>query len=196
MTPLLQSYDRRCTATWRQTGEVGPSYSGVRTARWTSTGTGTTTGTASATPAAEFWAGNDVIHALTQNGNTHLRISVMDWTRVNGYAEYQGFKVSAENTKYKMTVGSYKGNIGKLLHDTKNLFLRSSVASPDGHGGFACEVKCLTTMVHDSFRYDSVTHNERRDRTILNLVDEATVFVRQSDIFLHARNLVARYDSW
>ncbi|KAK3095029.1 hypothetical protein FSP39_009355 [Pinctada imbricata] len=72
----------------------------------------------------EFWLGNDHIHDLTRSGNTRLRIEVMDWLRVTGYAEYQYFNVQSESSNYRLSVGSYKGNIGDSFNYPNSYLLR------------------------------------------------------------------------
>ena len=59
--------------------------------------------------------GNDVIHQMTKDKNQVLRVEVQSFSGEKGYAEYSTFIVGDEQSKYKLTVAGYKGNIGKHL---------------------------------------------------------------------------------
>ena len=59
-------------------------------------------------PNGEFWLGLDKIHRLTKTKNK-LRVELQDWKGNSAYAEYSLFAVSREQTKYKLSLGSYSG---------------------------------------------------------------------------------------
>lgn len=67
-----------------------------------------------------YWIGNDVIHLLTKNKNQVLRVELQRFSGEKGYAEYSTFIVGDEQSKYKLTVAGYKGNIGKHLQYRKH----------------------------------------------------------------------------
>ena len=58
----------------------------------------------------EFWLGLDRIHRLTSDNNSILRVAMDDFEGKTAYAEYN-FAVSSEKNKYKLSVGTYSGNI-------------------------------------------------------------------------------------
>lgn len=57
--------------------------------------------------------GNDVIHQLTKNSPQKLLVVLQRFSGEKGHAEYSKFAVSDENSKYKLTLSGYSGNIGK-----------------------------------------------------------------------------------
>ena len=56
-----------------------------------------------------------MIHLLTKNKTQVLRVELERFNGEKGYAEYSTFIVGDEQSKYKLTVAGYKGNIGKQL---------------------------------------------------------------------------------
>ena len=58
----------------------------------------------------EFWLGLDKIHRLTTTIKNKLRVDLMDTKSKTAYAEYN-FAVSSEKNKYKLSVGTYSGNL-------------------------------------------------------------------------------------
>lgn len=63
--------------------------------------------------------GNDVIHQLTKDKTQVLRVELQRFSGEKGYAEYSTFIVDDEQSKYKLTVAGYKGNISKHLRYRK-----------------------------------------------------------------------------
>ena len=59
----------------------------------------------------EFWLGNDYIHRLTSQRSQILRIELEDWEGQTAYAEYDSFSVGDESDKYRLSLGSYSGNL-------------------------------------------------------------------------------------
>ncbi|XP_065058907.1 fibrinogen-like protein A [Rhopilema esculentum] len=68
-----------------------------------------------------FWLGLDALHQLTNNGATTLRIDLKHKTGEIGYAEYKGFKVGDEASKYLLTLGEYStlGTVGDAMTYSK-----------------------------------------------------------------------------
>lgn len=56
--------------------------------------------------------GNDAIHQLTNRSPQILRVSLQRFSGEKGNAEYYRFAVGDENSKYKLTISGYSGNIG------------------------------------------------------------------------------------
>jgi len=62
----------------------------------------------------EFWLGLDKIHRLTKQ-RSRLRVDLEDTTGKTVYAEYDFFGVASENSKYKLSLGTYSGTAGDSL---------------------------------------------------------------------------------
>ena len=60
----------------------------------------------------DFWLGNDIIHAITNQSEQRLRIDLGDWQRFEAYAKYDHFHVDSEPNKYRLTVDFYSGTAG------------------------------------------------------------------------------------
>lgn len=56
--------------------------------------------------------GNDDIHQLTKNSPQKLRVHLQQFSGKKGHAEYSRFAVGDENSKYKLSISGYSGNIG------------------------------------------------------------------------------------
>ena len=52
---------------------------------------------------------------LTSQNNYSLRIDMDNFEGESRYAEYSTFNVDSDVNKYKLNVGGYSGNAGKLL---------------------------------------------------------------------------------
>ena len=65
----------------------------------------------------EFWLGLDKIHRLTTTIKNKLRVQLMDTKGKTAYAEYNMLAVASEN-KYKLSLGTYSGNLG----DNKEIY--------------------------------------------------------------------------
>ena len=63
----------------------------------------------------ELWLALDKIHRLTSDNNNMLRVDLEDFQGNTRYAEYNMFGVMSENDKYKLTLGSYSGNLVVVL---------------------------------------------------------------------------------
>ncbi|ELT97680.1 hypothetical protein CAPTEDRAFT_206713 [Capitella teleta] len=64
---------------------------------------------------AEFWLGNEMLHALTASGFTVLRVDTADFDDVTAYAEYQRFTVGNADDNYIMLCSDYTGTAGDSL---------------------------------------------------------------------------------
>ena len=58
----------------------------------------------------EFWLGLDKIHRLTKE-RSRLHVDLEETTGKTAYAEYDFFGVASERSKYKLSLGTYSGNI-------------------------------------------------------------------------------------
>ncbi|XP_035667950.1 ryncolin-1-like [Branchiostoma floridae] len=72
----------------------------------------------------EFWLGNDIIHLLTNQARSKLRVDLETWGGDVTYALYRTFSVSDEASAYKLTAGDYSGTAGDaLLFSNGNAFV-------------------------------------------------------------------------
>ncbi|XP_062500432.1 ficolin-2-like [Corticium candelabrum] len=62
----------------------------------------------------EFWLGLDKIHRMTKRAQT-LRVDLMDFSVRRVHAEYRGFQISDESSKYSLAYTSYSGNAGNAM---------------------------------------------------------------------------------
>ncbi|XP_062610453.1 ficolin-1-like [Saccostrea cucullata] len=69
----------------------------------------------------EFWLGNDIIHALTKNGDQELRIEMTKFSGSKVYAKYSSFYIGEESKKYKLSISGYNGTAGDYLLGGQNL---------------------------------------------------------------------------
>ncbi|XP_013781886.1 techylectin-5B-like [Limulus polyphemus] len=69
----------------------------------------------------EFWLGNDVIFALTNQDSMVLRIDLEDFEGGKRYAEADEFLVKSERELYRMSFKTYKGDAGDSLTEHKNM---------------------------------------------------------------------------
>ncbi|CAK9802447.1 Protein scabrous [Anthophora plagiata] len=66
-------------------------------------------------PVSEYWIGNQILHKLTRNNCSRLRIDMVDIYGERWRAEYDWFTVESEETGYKLRVGGYAGNATDAL---------------------------------------------------------------------------------
>jgi hypothetical protein len=57
----------------------------------------------------EFWLGLDKINRLTHQTRNRLRVELEDTQGKTAFAEYDYFAVASENSKYKLSLGTYSG---------------------------------------------------------------------------------------
>ncbi|XP_056417970.1 fibrinogen-like protein 1 isoform X1 [Hyla sarda] len=79
----------------------------------------------------EHWLGNDHIYHLLNSREMTLKIHLMDWHGNTRYAIYDTFRITNEEDKYKLWLGSYSGNAGDAL-DGGNNFAEQWSASVKG----------------------------------------------------------------
>ncbi|XP_076248236.1 protein scabrous [Calliopsis andreniformis] len=61
-------------------------------------------------PVSEYWIGNEMLHKLTRDNCTRLRIDLLDIYGERWRAEYDWFTVGSEETGYRLHVDGYTGN--------------------------------------------------------------------------------------
>ncbi|CAL4193180.1 unnamed protein product [Meganyctiphanes norvegica] len=94
----------------------------------------------------EFWAGLDLLHALSKQGNQELLIELEDWEGEKRWAKYSTFKIGPPEDNYRLTVSGYTGDAGNNMgyhngmpfsthdHDNDNWYTESNCASYFGGG--------------------------------------------------------------
>ena len=68
-----------------------------------------------------FWLGLEALHQLTSLGTVTLRFDLIRNDGAAGYAEYSNFNILSESSDYKLTFGSYTGNIGDGMLYSKDM---------------------------------------------------------------------------
>ncbi|CAL1300937.1 unnamed protein product [Larinioides sclopetarius] len=68
----------------------------------------------------EFWIGNDIIFALTNQGQYSLRFDMQNASRESRYATYSQFWIEEEGSRYRMHIGHYNGTAGDGIRDADN----------------------------------------------------------------------------
>ena len=63
---------------------------------------------------ANFWLGNENLHAITQMG-ARLRVEVVDADNNERFAEYDKFSVAGEAEQFKAVFGGYSGKRRRFL---------------------------------------------------------------------------------
>ena len=61
------------------------------------------------------FTGNKNLHLLTSKQSYQRRIDMKDLDGVNCYVKYQNFSVDSKANEYRLTLGDYEGECGKLL---------------------------------------------------------------------------------
>ncbi|KAJ8033540.1 Ryncolin-4 [Holothuria leucospilota] len=60
----------------------------------------------------EFWLGNDKIHAITNQKTYQLRVDAVNSQGTSIFNTYSSFRITDENDKYRLRLGSKSGNTG------------------------------------------------------------------------------------
>nr|XP_034174980.1 protein scabrous-like [Osmia lignaria] len=66
-------------------------------------------------PVTEYWIGNEILHRLTRDNCTSLRIDLLDMNGQRWRAEYPRFAVESKENGYKLRVYGYRGNATDAL---------------------------------------------------------------------------------
>uniref|UniRef100_K1RGQ9 Techylectin-5B n=1 Tax=Magallana gigas TaxID=29159 RepID=K1RGQ9_MAGGI len=78
---------------------------------------------------------NDIIHQLTKDRPATLRVDLQRFSGEKGHAEYSKFAVGDENSKYKLTVSGYSGNIDDKLSGHNQMTFSTKDHDNDAYGG-------------------------------------------------------------
>ncbi|XP_056623420.1 angiopoietin-related protein 7 [Triplophysa dalaica] len=116
---------------------------------------------------AEFWLGNDHIHAISSQGEYSLRIDLEDWNGKHKHALYQNFWIDNEENHYRLHVSGFSGTVEDSFgwyHD------KQSFSTPDtgdicaeiSHGGWwykQCFFAHLNGVYYKGGRYSAKGKN-------------------------------------
>lgn len=69
----------------------------------------------------EFWLGNDVIYALTNQELVSLRIDLESFEDEKRYAEYSSFRVDNQDGRYQLHLGDYNGSAADSLGRSREM---------------------------------------------------------------------------
>ena len=61
-----------------------------------------------------IFLGNEALHLLTSGTKQELRVDLQKFTGEKAFAKYSTFSVGSGSEKYKLTVGGYRGTVGKI----------------------------------------------------------------------------------
>ncbi|XP_072371586.1 fibroleukin [Scyliorhinus torazame] len=110
---------------------------------------------------AEFWLGNDHIHAVTSQGEYSLRIDLEDWNSRHRFGLYKTFSIEDESNHYRLHVGGFSGSVEDSFAWYHN---KRSFSTPDtgnicakiSHGGWwyhQCFFSNLNGVYYKGGRY-------------------------------------------
>ncbi|KAJ8033841.1 Fibrinogen-like protein A [Holothuria leucospilota] len=118
----------------------------------------------------DFWLGNDRIHYLTSQRNYQLRIDIIDSGNRHYRAQYNGFRIGNEGSKYRMTVlGSYSGNAGNdaMRYHRNQPFSTHDQDNDNNYYYYSCSSYGHCARLHEGgwwYRYRSYTFSHSCDR--------------------------------
>ncbi|XP_078086756.1 fibrinogen-like protein 1 [Mustelus asterias] len=110
---------------------------------------------------AEFWMGNDHIHAITSQGEYSLRIDLEDWDNRQHFGLYKTFSIEDESNHYRLHIGDFSGSVEDSFAWYHN---KRSFSTPDtgnicakiSHGGWwyhQCFFSNLNGVYYKGGRY-------------------------------------------
>lgn len=100
-------------------------------------------------PSRNYWIGNEAIHQLTKNSPQKLLVVLQRFSGEKGHAEYSKFAVSDENSKYKLTLSGYSGNIGDKFSNHNQMMFSTKNQDNDAYGGSCAQ------LYHGGWWYNS-----------------------------------------
>ncbi|GFU37417.1 techylectin-5A [Nephila pilipes] len=121
-------------------------------------------------PTKDFWLGNDLIYALTNQGSYSVRFEVQHANTSTAYALYEEFWIDNEDKYYELHISGYSGTAGDSMkkHDGQ------SFSTPEGKYTSDCAVTrgsgwwfhyCLTCNLNGMYRkgHYSASYNDGMD---------------------------------
>ncbi|GIY03325.1 techylectin-5A [Caerostris darwini] len=108
----------------------------------------------------DFWIGNDVIYALTNQASYTVRFEMQHSNSTKAYALYDEFWIDNEDQKYRLHISGYSGTAGDSMsnHDRENFSTQDS--------GYYCAVNrrsgwwfhnCLNANLNGIYRNGKYT---------------------------------------
>nr|XP_022327163.1 fibrinogen C domain-containing protein 1-like [Crassostrea virginica] len=90
----------------------------------------------------EYWAGNELIHAITSQCKYELKIVMTDFQHHTKVAKYASFSVGDKSTKYALSIDGYSGDAGDaLVFDHNGHAFSTADADSDGSQTANCAQK-------------------------------------------------------
>lgn len=109
-------------------------------------------------PAGEYWLGLERIHLMTSRKPYMLRVEVQDWENHWYHAEYQVFRIDAENESYKLHVSGYEGDAGDSLAFHDGMPFSTMDKNSDSNDGICA------TWCHGAWWYKDCFHSNLNGR--------------------------------
>jgi len=66
-------------------------------------------------PDGELWIGNEMLHQLTRDNCTQLRIIIQDLQNNSWYADYEHISIASRDEGYRIDFSGYSGNASNTL---------------------------------------------------------------------------------
>ncbi|KAH8365138.1 hypothetical protein KR084_003684, partial [Drosophila pseudotakahashii] len=113
----------------------------------------------------EFFIGLEKLHHLTKSQPHELYIKIVDVHGEVGYARYDNFKVSNEESLYRLdSVGTYSGNAGDSLTYSQNKNFTTIDRDNDGRSSENCaQIRSGGGWWHDNCSYGPLTGKFYKD---------------------------------
>ncbi|CAL4070888.1 unnamed protein product, partial [Meganyctiphanes norvegica] len=103
-------------------------------------------------PNGEVYIGNAIISALTEQTTNELRVDLTDWKDKTAYAQYQDFRVDAQND-YMMSAGLYHGTAGDSLFSEYSETREANFSTFDADHDLYPDVNCAEELRHGGWWY-------------------------------------------
>lgn len=93
------------------------------------------------TPSGEYWMGNEMLHHLTADNCTELKIVMQDIYDNTWYAQYKNFYISSRDDGYRLHIKGYSGNASDAL-DYQNAMQFSAIDVDRDISNTHCAANC------------------------------------------------------
>ncbi|KAK8739056.1 hypothetical protein OTU49_003817 [Cherax quadricarinatus] len=91
-------------------------------------------------PYREFWIGNDILHLMTDNVPSILRVDAENFAGIRKFGEWRSFRVANETDLYNLTIGNYwpSSSLGDdLARNNRKVFTTVDRDNDDDSGNCA-----------------------------------------------------------
>lgn len=108
-------------------------------------------------PNGELWIGNEILHHLTSDNCTKLRIVIQDLQNNSWYADYESFSIASRAEGYRIDFSGYSGNASNTLEYQNHMKFSSIDVDLDiSKGHCADEYEVRSTLF--TFKVNSKTN--------------------------------------